>query len=142
MNYANSRYPKYATPLELITMATSIPAKLVRLDDRIGKLAKGFLADFIVVRRRGSASAAETVVTASPADLRLVVIGGQPTYGDEELLTALLPTKQNQFQRVEICGHTKVLYFGDTTEAWDNIRQRLENELQRHGLSFNRFECN
>src|SRR5258707_14855732 len=76
LNYAATRYT-FFKPEQLVAMATAVPAKMARLDDRIGKLAKGLYADLLVINPRVS-KPYEAVVTATPADVRLVVVGGQP----------------------------------------------------------------
>jgi hypothetical protein len=74
---------------KLIEMATTSPAKMSRLDTYIGSLEPGKYADFIVVDAKIDPSAKkplDPVVKATPADIKLVVVGGQAVYGDPALL--------------------------------------------------------
>jgi imidazolonepropionase-like amidohydrolase len=79
MSYAARRHP-YFTPDKLIAMATTNPAKMVRIDEYIGSLTVGRMADFIVVRADPSAPA-QAVLKPTPADIALVVIAGAPSMG-------------------------------------------------------------
>ena len=51
--------------------------RLARVGDYIGSLAPKKLADLLVIN--------------APADVMLVVVGGQPLYGDSSLLVQVLP---------------------------------------------------
>jgi cytosine/adenosine deaminase-related metal-dependent hydrolase len=74
---------------ELIHMVTSNAAKLAGLSDKVGTLAPNMLADLVLIRRsadKPAANAFDAIVQASPADVRLVVVGGIPLYGDTDLM--------------------------------------------------------
>ena len=57
LKYAHANF-EYFNAQQLTTMATSIPARLARIDDRIGQLKAGLYADLLVIRR-GEGSAYE-----------------------------------------------------------------------------------
>jgi cytosine/adenosine deaminase-related metal-dependent hydrolase len=142
LNYIAARHSEF-TPKELVQMATSVPAKLARLDDKIGKLAPGFIADMLVLKRQG-ASPYDTVVSATPKDVRLVVIGGKPLYGDDDLMTALLPGAA--LSEVSVCGVKKVIALGAAATpvegGWDALVHELDAELRRYGSQLSSIECN
>jgi 5-methylthioadenosine/S-adenosylhomocysteine deaminase len=92
LNYIATRY-KDISPKQLVMMATSIPAKLARLGDKIGMLTPGLAADILVIKKHGDAPY-ETVVSATPADVQLVTVGGVPIYGDPAIMRSLLPRTQ------------------------------------------------
>jgi 5-methylthioadenosine/S-adenosylhomocysteine deaminase len=143
IGYAASRYGILRAS-EFVAMATAIPAKLVRADDRIGALKPGALADLLVLKGRGGA-AYDTIVTATPADVELVVVGGVPVYGDDAVMRELLPGKR--LDEFTVCGSKKALFLGaagaaPVAETWDEIRRDLEEELQRYGSNLGGIECN
>jgi cytosine/adenosine deaminase-related metal-dependent hydrolase len=138
INYAASKYP-FVKPQQLVAMATSIPAKLARVDDKIGKLAKGLYADILVIKPRG-ASPYEAVVTATPADVQLVMIGGEPVYGDYDVLDKLVPA--SSLVQITVCGAVKGINFKNITESWTDIREKLEASLRRYGSTLSDIECN
>jgi len=142
MNYAASRYAEIL-PKQLVAMASSIPAKIARVDDQVGKLETGRLADILVLKKRGGAPY-ETVIASTPADVRLVVVGGTPVYGDHDLMEKLLPGKP--LDDVTVCGASKVLNLAAVDlpglASWEQLRRDLESELQRYGSALAPMECN
>src|SRR5262245_10714527 len=81
----------------LIDMVTSIPARIVGVDDEVGGITPGLRADLLVIRPRdyddtGEASPGEderiyrSVVDATAPDVQLVFIDGVPLYGDREMM--------------------------------------------------------
>jgi hypothetical protein len=138
LEYAASHHSGI-TAKQYVAMATSTAAKIVRLDDRIGSLAAGKMADLVVIRSRGGA-AYDTVVTATPADILLVAVGGIPLYGDPGIMAALLPGKK--LESLTVCGSEKKLFLeAATSESWDTVRGTLDAELQRYGSHLSSFEC-
>jgi hypothetical protein len=138
LNYIAERY-KDISPRELVMMATSIPAKLARLGDRIGTLAPGFAADILVIKNHGDAPY-ETVVSATPADVQLVTVAGIPVYGDPALMRALLPRKQ--LAEIAVCGSRKALApVSSLSIGWDGLTAELDAELRRYGTNLSPIEC-
>jgi imidazolonepropionase-like amidohydrolase len=62
-------------PLEILRSATSVAARLLRLEDRLGRIAAGLLADVIVVE--GDPLSDATVLSRPEETLRLVMQGGR-----------------------------------------------------------------
>jgi 5-methylthioadenosine/S-adenosylhomocysteine deaminase len=80
---------------DLLNMATSIPAKLVRISDYVGVLERDKYADFVVINAKvdpTKPNPLDPIIRATPADVALVIAGGQPIYGDPGLLKQLLPS--------------------------------------------------
>lgn len=73
---------------ELVTMVTSGAADVAALGDRLGRLEVGRVADLVVMARRDD-DAYESVCSATPADVELVMIGGDVAYGRREWVRAL-----------------------------------------------------
>jgi 5-methylthioadenosine/S-adenosylhomocysteine deaminase len=138
LNYAAAKYPFYMKPEQLVAMATSTPAKLARIDDKVGKLAKGLYADLLVIRPRGN-SPYEAITTATPADIRLVMIGGRPVYGDYDVLDKMVAVQS--LSQLTVCGTSKAINFDGVASTWDDIRTRLEAALHRYGTALSSIEC-
>lgn len=122
---------------ELVRMTTQYPAQLGGLEDKIGSLAPGLYADILVLRSSGQ-EAYSAIVHAKPSDVELVIIGGEPVYGNPELMRALVP--KHQLEILTICTIHKALDFesetrlqGTTPEPWNHIRDRLNEGLQEWG---------
>jgi 5-methylthioadenosine/S-adenosylhomocysteine deaminase len=97
------------TARQLVEMASSVPARVAAIGDKVGTLAPGMLADFFLVHEEDSASElkdpAGAVVRQGIASVDLVVIGGVPTYGDPTALKSLgLATEP-----LTVCGTEKAL---------------------------------
>jgi hypothetical protein len=139
LNYIGSRHSEL-TPKQLVSMATSVPANLVRLNDTIGALAPGLLADLLVLRSHGDGPY-ETVVAAKPADVRLVVVGGSPVYGDLDVMRTLLPS--GQLDELTVCGARKALSWAGVSpsQTWDELTRGLDAELHRYGSALSSIEC-
>jgi cytosine/adenosine deaminase-related metal-dependent hydrolase len=143
IGYASRRY-RSVTPAQLVAMGTSAPAKMARLDDRIGALAPGLMADFVVIRG-DKANPQQAVVQATPADVALVVVGGQPMYGDAAVMAELLPGVK--LDPLMVCGSQKAVYLGDSAaverrESFADIEKLLQASLARQGAALAAFECN
>lgn len=104
---------------DLTQMVTSIPAQLLALDGQIGRLAPGLLADVLVVADRGE-DPYETLLGATLADVRLVMIGGVIRYGDPQLMAV---SGRTQCESVTMCGAQKTLCVPDNTDGTDTLNQ-------------------
>jgi cytosine/adenosine deaminase-related metal-dependent hydrolase len=147
MNYAGSRYPAVSSR-QLIDMATVNAAKIARLDGFIGQLKSGLFADLIVISNKGASPKDKTVydsiAKATAADVRLVVVGGAPLYGDRDIMSSLLPGKT--LDELMVCGAQKALDLSSSGAAsihedWAQVTARLKGELGRYGIDLAPFEC-
>lgn len=105
------RWGGLLTDAQLVAMATSVPADIVGMGNRIGRVAPGFAADLLVVRP-SPVSAHRAVIDAQPADVLLTIVAGQPLYGDPSLLTAL---GVSDFEAVDACGQQRGLLVKDAS---------------------------
>jgi 5-methylthioadenosine/S-adenosylhomocysteine deaminase len=133
---------------QLIEMATSSPAKMSRLDSYIGTLEPGKFADFIVVDVKidtTSKKPLDSVVKATPADISLVVVGGQALYGDPALLAKFLP-QGTKVDTLTVCGVQKAVYLGqsgaaDLGKSLSDIQTTLNDALAKAGSRVPDIEC-
>ncbi|MFQ5745183.1 MAG: amidohydrolase family protein, partial [Acidobacteriota bacterium] len=77
-----------ATPTELVEMVTGAAAELLQLHDGRGSLSVGAPADLLVIPAGGS-SAAECLLSATVADLALVLVDGAVHLAAPELAASL-----------------------------------------------------
>jgi len=133
-----AQYPPVFENAELVKMATVVPAQLAGADKQIGTLDKGMYADLLLIRRNAS-DAYQALLHASPADVRLVMIGGVPTYGDADLMDRLLP--QHELERLTVCGVPKKIYIKpqqgipETAKTFKQITGELQTKLSEWGTS-------
>jgi hypothetical protein len=108
----------------------------------IGSLVVDRMADFIVVRG-DTATPAQSVVNATPADVALVVIGGAPVYGDEVLMNQLIPVG-TKLEPLEVCGSKKFLNLAGTYAAGKSlvsVEQSVSDALAKQGFKLPSIEC-
>jgi 5-methylthioadenosine/S-adenosylhomocysteine deaminase len=72
------------TPQELVKMVTSHAAKALGLDAVLGSITVGKKADLMIIGG-DTTKPYDALLAASPADVRLVLVGGAPLYGDKVL---------------------------------------------------------
>jgi hypothetical protein len=143
LNYAAvwnaGQNPRVFTDAELVQMVTVNPAQLARLDDKIGSLKSGYFADLLVVGSQET-DPYRALINARPADIRLVVVGGSPVYGDEDLMQGLAATAQ--LEPVAVCGTKKLLdretenpLPGKTPRSWKDTVDAVAKALRPLGLA-------
>ncbi|HEX4409064.1 MAG TPA: amidohydrolase family protein [Xanthobacteraceae bacterium] len=148
MGYVARRYPSI-TSGDLIAMATSTPARMARISSQIGSLAVGNFADFIVVSTEidpAKTNPLDPVVKGtSPANISLVVVGGQPLYGDAQLLERFLPPG-TKADKLMVCGAEKAVYLGQTeagNRGWTlaDITKKINAALSKASSALPEIEC-
>lgn len=122
---------------DLVRMTTQYPAQLAGLADKIGSLAPGLYADLLVLQNGGQETYS-AIVHAKLSDVELVIIGGEPVYGNPELMRKLIP--KDQLEILTVCKSHQALNFesetrlqGTTLEPWNHTRDRLDEGLQQWG---------
>jgi 5-methylthioadenosine/S-adenosylhomocysteine deaminase len=133
---------------KLIEMATSKAAGIARLDD-IGTLAPNKRADIVVINNVTSVNdpnvktPLDLVVRATPADIVLVVVGGEALYGDHDILAQFLPAGATTNQ-ITVCGVQKDVYLGQSSargKSLSDIQNALKAALAKAGSSLPDIEC-
>lgn len=90
---------------DLIEMVTAAPSDHMGLRSEIGRLENGLHADLVWFDVPSADPYAALVHATAPA-VRLVVIGGVPTYGDASLL-ARIPDAPATCHPIDACGRAK-----------------------------------
>lgn len=107
----------------LVRMVTSNPGEALSgvWPRPIGRLEPGALADLIVVRRSASGNY-RSVIEATEADIRLVVVGGRARYGLRSLMTPLAPTATS----IKVGRLSRAIDYGDSAVTWKTVVADLE----------------
>lgn len=93
---------------QLVEMASSVPARVARIDDKVGTLAPGMLADFFLVHvgEPGVPSDPyDAIIAGNISNVDLVVIAGIPDFGDPAMLKAL----GVKTEPLTVCGAQRAL---------------------------------
>jgi hypothetical protein len=94
----------------LFRMVTSSAARAVGAERALGALRVGYLADLVMVRRRGLEPHAE-IVRAEAPDIELVMRDGTALYGRSELVAALAGAG---CEPVDVCGAAQSVCLAET----------------------------
>ncbi len=92
------------TDLDLVRMVTTTPAAMLGWDSHLGSLEPGRRADLIVLDGR-SQDPYQQLLTATEADIHLVMINGDARVGTPALMRALGPTDET----IRIAGRPRLL---------------------------------
>ncbi len=88
---------------QLWKMATQHAAEAMAMDDAIGILATGRVADISIFATRGTRADHRAVIEAEPQDIVLVLRGGVPLYGDADVVATL----EAGCDAIDVCGTPK-----------------------------------
>jgi 5-methylthioadenosine/S-adenosylhomocysteine deaminase len=144
LNYAaawnDTQTPHLFTDRELVAMATSTAADMIGASDRLGALEPGHDADVLVIKPEGTAKhdAYWTLTHATAAQVMLVMVGGEPLYGDPDVLEKTGPSRPSE--KIEVCGSSKTLLFTGlhgqvdaADETWAHTASTLQAALRHYG---------
>jgi large repetitive protein len=111
-------YNHFFTSSQLWRMATVDAAAAVAMDDAIGSLVPGNVADISIFDGTGRATAIRAVIDSEPKNVALVLRGGKPLYGDQPVLAAL----RTDCDTVDVCGNSKqVCLMDEIGKTWDQL---------------------
>ena len=115
---------------QLFEMATSIPARIAHIDDKVGMIQPGLYADLFLLH--GDATQPfDSLVQSKPQDVSLVVVNGVPIYGDATLMSKFNVTTEP----VPFCGETKNLNLNVLPNGkLSGVQQRLEQKMEVYKL--------
>ncbi|OKO82300.1 hypothetical protein AC629_24285 [Bradyrhizobium sp. NAS80.1] len=85
-DYAMTKLSGAISSKQLFEMATTVPAHIAQIDQWVGSIADGKYAD-VFMMKKNAMDAYANLVSASPADVTLVIVNGVPVYGTAERLT-------------------------------------------------------
>jgi len=115
---------------QLFEMATSIPARIARIDDKVGAIQAGLFADLFLLRG-DSTRPFDSLVQSKPQDVSLVVVNGVPIYGDAKFMSAF----NAKTEPVPFCGETKNLNLDVLPNGkLSDVQQRLGQKMKVYNL--------
>lgn len=121
----------------LLQMATINPAKLIHLENRLGVLRDGYLADVLILHSDTDQSKINPYWAAThaiPEDVILVIIDGNAVYGDRKMMKQLVGS--TNLESLDICGTDKSISFdsqGGSQLTFHQTQKRLNAALRRWG---------
>jgi cytosine/adenosine deaminase-related metal-dependent hydrolase len=128
--YADAQHQGFSRR-QLFDMATAIPAKLGRIDDKVGAIAAGHYADLFLLK--GDARDPYTALAmAKPQDVTLTMVNGQPLYGAPDHLAALGVMKTESFPQA--CGAARAFNSAALPKPFAKLQADLAARMTAHGL--------
>lgn len=130
---SDTKLNRLFTDRQLVEMSSSVPARVARINDKVGTLTPGILADFFLVHSNNSGSAEhpyDSLVANPITSIDLVVIGGVPVYGDPKMLKSLDLTTEP----LQLCGSEKALNSAALPNGpFASVQTRLSAKLKSLG---------
>jgi len=124
-------FNEYFNDEELWLMATRNAAEAMAMDDAIGVLQTGHVADLAIYATRGTRADHRAVLEAEPADVVLVVRGGEVLYGDAAVVGAM----ETGCDDLDVCGTGKQVC------AMREIGMSFSALNAANGMSYPLFFC-
>jgi hypothetical protein len=110
----NARHYDYAfSDRDLWLMATAQAASALKVEQRLGRLHPGLIADVAVYRLKGARNPYQAIFQAEARETALVIRGGKVLYGDAALLDAM----QEPCETIDVCGTPKKLCYESQSAA-------------------------
>ncbi|WNG33510.1 DUF4215 domain-containing protein [Archangium violaceum] len=108
-DYLNqAHYSQAFTDEELWRMVTANAADATETWEKVGRIAKGKVADLAIYKLNSfTKSPHRAVIAAHPEDVVLTVRGGKPLYGDKAVVAALTVGAEKACEEVPVCGTAK-----------------------------------
>ncbi len=127
---------------ELFKMATVNAAKVCGLEDRVGRIAPGYFADFFLADRKetqvapGEIPAHNSLLRTYPRDIRLVFVNGRALYGDIAMLEQW--TDAREMDPLQVQGTPKGIVltkpdrkFLEGIGRWPELVKKLSESVPR-----------
>jgi cytosine/adenosine deaminase-related metal-dependent hydrolase len=126
----NSHWNDRLAPKDLVDMATINGAKVLAVDDRLGQIKTGYLADLAVFAGDRS-HPYDAILAAAPNNVTLVTVGGTVLYGDAVLQAA--GPAQPGCETLDICGAQKFLCVAtsNTTNKLNQTFAQISDKLSQ-----------
>jgi cytosine/adenosine deaminase-related metal-dependent hydrolase len=103
-------YGRTLDEMSLLKMVTTNPAKAFRLDHKLGKLQKGYLADIVITKLLDRSDPITSLTHASMNDIDLVIKEARPLYGYSDYELFFKKFQTDNYTRETINGSERLVY--------------------------------
>lgn len=142
MQYARYLYQKlYNEELSartLFEMVTINAARAFRMQDKIGSLDEGKIADILVLKAK-TEDPYENLAGASMSDIQLLTIGGKPVYGNMRFIELLGGAVPEDYSVVTVAG-LPMFIKGNPIALYKEVRRKVGFKKVLDFLPFNMEE--
>lgn len=125
----NAAWGNALSAYDLVQMVTTHAAHALALDAELGSIEAGKKADLTVVAADTCSAPWTALVNARPRDVRLVLVGGVPLYGDAVMQSAAPATPG--CESLDVCGVAKFVCVAeaDSTNKFDQTLGDITGNL-------------
>lgn len=130
VSFLNSNYYNNTlTQRELFELGTLNSAIALGIDDRLGSIAAGKIADLVIYDGSEAGLNYRAMIDSSTKDVKLVMRGGEALYGSADLIDALVPAADvSKCETVDVCGNMqKVCAELDTGSTVSTLQSEANN---------------
>ena len=118
-----SLYGEDLSAKTIFEMATINSAKAFRLQDKIGTLEEGKLGDILVLKAKND-DPYENLVNASMKDIELIILEGNPIYGEMRFLDIFKGELPAGYTQIKV-GSKKMFLKGDPAGLYSEVRKKV-----------------
>jgi len=108
---------------KIFEMVTINSAKAFRMDDRTGSLEEGKLGDILVLKAKND-DPYENLVDADMKDIELLVLAGNPIYGEMRFLDIFNGTLPEGYTKITV-GNREMFVKGDPSGLYNEVRKKI-----------------
>lgn len=108
---------------DIVEMVTCNPAKALRVDDTLGQIRPGFLADLLFIEKHGVDDPYACLVQAEHKHISLLLKKGKPILGDSTFF-AWFKEQGNFFSEIRL-GKIRKYILGDVKDLLRNIYKKI-----------------
>jgi cytosine/adenosine deaminase-related metal-dependent hydrolase len=119
---------------KIFEMVTINAAKAFRMNDRTGSLEEGKLGDIIVLKAKND-DPYENFVNANMKDIELLVLAGNPIYGEMRFLNIFNGTLPAGYTQIKV-GNREMFVKGDPAGLYKEVRKKIGFEKKLDYLPF------
>ncbi|HZU97275.1 MAG TPA: amidohydrolase family protein [Planctomycetota bacterium] len=109
---------------DIVRMVTTNPAKIMGWEDKVGMIKKGMVADLVVMDDMGK-NAYRNLIDSVESNVKLVMVGGDPRYGDASIMTKLKGEMKSKLEALdELAKRPKLLDLRrDVRDGQETLKQ-------------------
>jgi cytosine/adenosine deaminase-related metal-dependent hydrolase len=107
----------------IFRMVTINAARAFRMQDRVGSLENGKLADLLVIKARRE-DPYENLLDAKMEDIELLTLAGKPLYGELRFLDLFNGKFPAAYSQITVGGRT-MFVLGDPAEHYTKVRKKI-----------------
>jgi cytosine/adenosine deaminase-related metal-dependent hydrolase len=122
-NFYRNMYGEELEPKKIFEMVTINSAKAFWMQDQIGSLDDGKLADIMVLKARKD-DPYENLICASMEDIELLTLAGKPIYGETRFIGIFSDSKIPKGYTEITVGKRPMFVIGDPAALYREIRRR------------------